>query len=89
MAERLNPKYQVVLDLEQVNKYNELVGRDTPKDFGTAKAGTEIHLECPSCGEWLGRLEQLTRPKFCKTCGQRLSGQVRPEPRDIPFEEME
>lgn len=86
---KLNPKYQVVLDHEEVGEWNELVERDTAKDAETitTSLGERYHT-CPVCGRYVCYVGKGVIPNFCGECGQKLSGKANPEPRDIPLEEI-
>lgn len=57
----------VRLSLDDVNKINELIERDTAKAIVQKKIGQTILECCPYCGKM-----QFSRVNFCSECGQRI-----------------
>ena len=61
------PILDVRLSLEEVNKINELIERDTAKAITQEKVGETTLEYCPTCHSLM-----LTGDTFCRKCGQRL-----------------
>lgn len=57
----------VRLSLDDVNKINELIERDTAKAITQQKIGKTTIERCPYCGKML-----FGKANFCGECGQRI-----------------
>lgn len=64
---KLKGSVDVRLSLDEVNRINELIERDTAKAIVQKKIGDTIIECCPYCGKM-----QFSKYNFCAECGQRL-----------------
>lgn len=85
----------VNLSHAEVARLITLDERDEALDLTPTKEGT--FLACPICGEYLAPIDKATGEaskaalsvyKFCRECGQRLTGKPVDMRENIPFEEM-